>query len=252
MDYKISFTDSTKAPFVVKPYTSNGPANPGAVTPLYSGAVSANTSLVVLGKGMFDYGEPIQKNLVHLLENFANKNRPSYPIEGQLWFKNAAGTNVAFPSDPALQGLYLYSGTTWMQVAVAGLPMSGQLDAGQFKIINVADATSDTDALNKRTGNALYVNVSGDTMTGTLNLNTNRITNVGNAVDPYDALSVSYGDGRYVRVTGGLMFGALDMSNNKVVNVADATGPQDALNLRRAQQLFVSAGPNGSVDGGTY
>lgn len=252
MDYQITFSDVSKASFVVKPYTANGPKEPNSPTPLYSSAVSANTSLVILGKGAFDYGEPIQKNFVHLLENFANKTRPAYPIQGQLWYKNEPVGDPNWPSDPSSVGLYVYTGTVWTQVTTTGVPLTSHLDAGTFKVINLADAVDATDALNLRTGDARYVNVSGDQMAGSLNMSTNKITNVGNAVDAYDAVSLSFGDTRYIQVTGGQMLGTLDLNNNIITNLRDAINPQDALNMRTAKSIFVMAGVGGAVDGGVY
>jgi hypothetical protein len=249
MDYQIKFTDSSKASFVVKPYTANGPKAPAAPTPLFSGAVSANTSLVVLGKGAFDYGEPLQTNMVHLLENFSNITRPSYPIEGQLWYKNAAGGDPRYPADPQLVGLYVYNNTTWDQVATTGSPLTSLLDAGSNKIINLADATNPTDALNLQTGDVRYVNVTGDAMTGILNMSLNTITGLGDAVGPTDAVSLAFVSSHYLPILGGQMLGVLDMNNNKITSVGDATNPQDALNLRTANTLF---GAGSVIDGGIF
>lgn len=252
MDYQFTFTDSTKPIFVVKPYTANGPKEPGAPTPLFSSAVSANTSLILLGKGAFDYGEPVQKNFVHLLENFANKTRPSYPIQGQLWYKSDDAADPVWPTDPVKKGLYVYNGTMWTQIVSGGAALQGDLDAGTHRVINVADAQAATDALNVQTGDYRYINITGDAMSGTLNMTTNRITNVGDAVDYFDAVSMSFGDSRYLRTVGGQMLGTIDMNNNRIMNVTDPVAQQDALNLRSAKALFIQAGAGGSVDGGTY
>jgi hypothetical protein len=254
VDYKITFTDATKATFAVKPYTANGPKEPGAPTPLYSSAVSANTSLVLLGKGAFDYGEPIQKNMVHLLENFANKFRPAYPIQGQLWYKNAAVGDPSWPTDPVQKGLYIYTNPTWSQVLISGEPAQSDLDMANHAIYNLSDLTGTNlkQAVNMQSGDARYVNVSGDSMAGPLSMSSNRIANVGDAIDYYDAVSMSFGDSRYLRLAGGSMQGPVDMSNFRITNVADAIAPQDALNVRSAQALFVQAGSGGAIDGGTY
>ncbi len=252
MDYQLTFTDTTKAPFVVKPYTANGPKQPGAATPLFSGAVSANSSLIFLGKGAFDYGEPLQQNFLHMLENFANKTRPAYPTQGQLWYKNQDVADPAYPSDPTKIGMYVYTGTTWVQVLLSNTASVTNIDAGAFKVINVADAVDPTDALNQRTGDARYVNVTGDTMSGTLNMSSSRIVNVGDATEAYDAVSLAFSDTRYVQVLGGQMLGDLNMNNNKIAGVMDPTNPQDALNLRTAKNLFILAGAGGAVDGGEF
>lgn len=44
------------------------------------------TDLTLIGKSTSAYGEYINENLVHLLENFANTTKPAYPIQGQLWY----------------------------------------------------------------------------------------------------------------------------------------------------------------------
>lgn len=252
MDYQLTYTDSTKAPFIVKPYTANGPKAPGNATPLFTGAVSANSSLIFLGKGAFDYGEPLQQNFLHLLENFANKTRPAYPVQGQLWYKNADVGDPSYPGDPSKAGLYIYTGTVWQQVMMPSVASTTTINAGDFKVINVADAVDPTDALNQRTGDARYVNVVGDTMSGNLNMSSSRITNVGDAMESYDAVSLAFGDSRYVQVLGGSMLGSLSMNNNKITGVMDAIDPQDALNLRTAKSLFILAGFGGAVDGGTF
>jgi hypothetical protein len=249
MDYAIKFTDRSKSAFIVKPYTANGPKDPAAPTPLFSGAVSANTSLIVLGKGAFDYGEPIQTNMVHLLENFSNITRPSYPIEGQLWYKNATGGDPRFPADPGNVGLYLFNNTVWTQVATTGAPLTANLDAGGNKFTNLGTATLPTDALNMATGDARYVNVAGDAMTGVLNMSSNVITGLADAINMTDAVSLAFLISRYLPLVGGQMLGAIDMNNNKIAYVGDATNPQDALNLRSAQTLF---GAGSVVDGGIF
>ena len=119
-DYIIRKTDPNNGHFVIRAYTTDGPESPLTTTPLYSNAVSANTSLVLLGKGMFDYGEPIQTNLVHLLENFASPITPVYPVQGQLWYNNAANVLSVYSgsSSPGWIGLacnlQLYSNTIYM------------------------------------------------------------------------------------------------------------------------------------------
>jgi hypothetical protein len=96
MTYSISFTDSFNATpppgktiFAVPDYRTEGPAKPSSIT-LNGGEFSSNTahtSLLLLGKGVPNYGEVIQKNLIYLLENFASSGTPpAYPTVGQMWF----------------------------------------------------------------------------------------------------------------------------------------------------------------------
>lgn len=85
--YIISPTDNLSREFTVSPYTSNGNISP-ILDALDPKAVTSNTSLLFHGKGSDAYGERIQENFYHLLENFSSKTEPLNPINGQLWFDN--------------------------------------------------------------------------------------------------------------------------------------------------------------------
>ena len=195
-DYIINRTDPANGSFVIKPMTTNGPASPAAAVPLDSLAVSADTSLVLLGKGMAGYGERVAEDFVHLLENFAFATAPAYPIQGQLWYNNTIGS------------LSVFDGAIWRALSIGSLPAVGDLDMGGFSITNLANPVNATDAVNLQTADLLYVNVAGDTMTGalvvptltvssgTLDMSTNRVINVGTPVAPSDAATMSYVDTR--------------------------------------------------------
>jgi len=51
------------------------------------GTVDTNfTSLTLIGKNFAGYGDFLNENLVHMVENFANTTEPRNPLEGQLWW----------------------------------------------------------------------------------------------------------------------------------------------------------------------
>jgi hypothetical protein len=51
------------------------------------GAVDVNyTSLSLIGKNFAGYGQLMNENWVHLLENFSNSAEPNNPLVGQLWY----------------------------------------------------------------------------------------------------------------------------------------------------------------------
>lgn len=167
------FTDQDVTPFVVKPYTANGPASP-STTSLYSNpngvsAVSANTSLVFIGRGVPFYGEVVLSNLTYLLENFANKSRPNFPIPGQLWYKKVDYTDPVFPSDPIAKGMYVWNGLSWDVVLTKG-SLTPQLDLNNNRILNVGNAVDPKDAVNLQTGDSRYVKISGGNIAGLFNL----------------------------------------------------------------------------------
>lgn len=105
-EYIIKKTDPNNGSFIIKSYTTNGPINPNSTT-LHEHAVSANTSLVLLGKGTFDYGEPLQTNLINMLENFASDMSPTFPIKGQLWYDTSLNTPI----------LKVFNGSDWTYAA---------------------------------------------------------------------------------------------------------------------------------------
>ena len=61
------------------------------------------------GRGTTAYGQAVNENFLHLLENFANTTAPLRPVEGQLWYDSTQGVDQ----------LKVYDGTNW--VASGGL-----------------------------------------------------------------------------------------------------------------------------------
>ena len=91
-NYTVDFTDEIRN-FQLNPYTTNGPDNPTSNT-LDDKAASAASSFLFMGKGSPDYGERLQENMLHVLENFAGSVEPAYPISGQCWFDLTATSHV--------------------------------------------------------------------------------------------------------------------------------------------------------------
>lgn len=84
---------------------------------------SASTSLTLVGKNSNAYGESINNNFIHLLENFANRTAPKSPLTGQLWYDTVQGQlkvysnnlwkPVGSPVISATQPTTLISGEFW-------------------------------------------------------------------------------------------------------------------------------------------
>lgn len=49
------------------------------------------TDLTLVGKNATTYGEFLNENFVHILENFASTSAPNNPIQGQLWYDTSEG-----------------------------------------------------------------------------------------------------------------------------------------------------------------
>ena len=89
MTYQVTFTESTN------------PAKP-AIS-VQDGVLNDQTSLTFVGKNYAGYAPFIANNFLHLLENFANGDPPSNPVEGQLWYDNTSGVS----------SLKIFDGTIW-------------------------------------------------------------------------------------------------------------------------------------------
>lgn len=66
-------------------WTSNALKSP--ITLTGGSQDSTSTSLTLTGKGSINWGEPLQENLLRILENFAATTEPAHPTAGQLWFE---------------------------------------------------------------------------------------------------------------------------------------------------------------------
>ena len=78
------------------------------------GTLNTETSLQLVGKDYFGYGEAIAQNFVDLLENFASDNTstgPSNPIAGQLWYHKDVDTLKVYDG-------VKWSGTTFNQETI--------------------------------------------------------------------------------------------------------------------------------------
>lgn len=57
------------------------------------------TSLVLWGRGVINFGEPTASNFLHLLENFSGPTPPENQIKGQLWFQPGMNRLKVFSDD---------------------------------------------------------------------------------------------------------------------------------------------------------
>lgn len=87
MPYTVDYSESGKTPIVVN-----------------DGTVNTSTSLRLIGKNYNRFGEYLNENMLHLLENFAANSAPDNPSEGQLWY------------DTSESQLYLYDSGNWYPI----------------------------------------------------------------------------------------------------------------------------------------
>jgi hypothetical protein len=71
------------------------------------GTINTASSMVLVGKNYAGYGEFLDENFIHLLENGANTIPPSAPLTGQLWWDKSTST------------MKVYTGTTFKTISAA-------------------------------------------------------------------------------------------------------------------------------------
>ena len=76
------------------------------------GTVNTSSSMVLVGKNYAGYGEFLDENFIHLLENSSNSTAPTAPLTGQLWWDS---TNTL---------MKVYNGSTWKTISAAAAAAS--------------------------------------------------------------------------------------------------------------------------------
>jgi hypothetical protein len=71
------------------------------------GTINTSSSMILVGKNYAGYGEFLDENFVHLLENSSNTTAPGAPLTGQLWWDSGNGL------------LKVYNGTTFKTISAA-------------------------------------------------------------------------------------------------------------------------------------
>lgn len=98
MPYTVNYSDSGKTAIIVN-----------------DGTVDTSTSIALLGKNYQRFGELLNENLVHLLENFSSATAPTNPIQGQLWF-NTVTTYLMLYNNGQWYPIGSPAGSTRMEV----------------------------------------------------------------------------------------------------------------------------------------
>ena len=94
------------------------------------GSLNTETSLELVGKDYFGYGEAIAQNFATLLENSAVKDDatgPDNPVAGQLWYQKTAGN------------LKVFDGENWSGTDVADKTVMDTV--GNFHNVTIIEAT---------------------------------------------------------------------------------------------------------------
>jgi len=149
-------------------------SNGTVLTTIADGTVNTtSTTLGLPGRNYAGYGNIVDTNFVHIIENFASTTPPANPLQGQLWYNTNTGTLNVCPADGtsnALQWLTLTSTASGGTTTFGNVSVTGNLQANNITALNAFTGDTITVRLATVTANATIANAAITTGNiGTLN-----------------------------------------------------------------------------------
>lgn len=116
------------------------------LTTIADGTINTtSTSLGLPGRNYAGYGQALDTNFVHVLENFADSTPPAYPLRGQLWYNTNDNTLRVCPSDGesvASEWLILASTSSTGTTTFGSVTVTGDLSSNNLTVTNNLTAAS--------------------------------------------------------------------------------------------------------------
>jgi hypothetical protein len=148
--------------------------NGQVLTTIADGTVNtSSTSLALPGRNFAGYGQYVDTNFVHQLENYANTSPPPNSLAGQLWYNTNSNTMFVCPADgttSAASWLALTSTSSGGTTTFGAVTVTGNIGANNITVTNGIVADTITVRLATVTANATIANANITTGNiGTLN-----------------------------------------------------------------------------------
>ena len=155
------------------------------LTTIADGTINTtSTSVGLPGRNFAGYGQSIDTNFVHIIENFKNTTPPTNPLAGQIWYDSSASTLKVCPTDGesnAAAWLALTSTSSGGNTTFGAVNITGNATANNFTATNEVGANAFTAGYLTISANASIANLTATTATVTGALTTTEIT-TGSAV----------------------------------------------------------------------
>lgn len=134
------------------------------LTTIADGTINTtSTSLGLPGRNYAGYGQYLDTNFVHVIENFASTTPPSNPLKGQLWFDTNTNVLKVCPADGtsnALAWLSLTSTGSGGTTTFGQVTITGNVSSNNATFTNSVTADSTTTRLLTVTANATIANAN--------------------------------------------------------------------------------------------
>ena len=148
--------------------------NGQVLTTIADGTINTtSTSLALPGRNYAGYGQYLDTNFVHQLENYANSAPPPNPLAGQLWYDTNSNTMYVCPVDGTLSAsswLALTSTSSGGTTTFGAVTVTGNIGSNNMTVTNGISADTITVNFATVTANATIANANVTTGNiGTLN-----------------------------------------------------------------------------------
>jgi hypothetical protein len=173
------------------------------LTTIADGTINTtSTSLGLPGRNYAGYGQALDTNFVHQIENFAASSPPANPLRGQLWYNINNSTLYVCPTDgetdPA-NWTALSSTTSGGTTTFGAVTVTGNLTANNITSIYDVSANSltvsyATVSANANIADANITTANIGTIT-TANITTGSLTNTGNIIGVWTVSGSAGGNG---------------------------------------------------------
>lgn len=110
------------------------------LTTIADGTINTtSTSLGLPGRNYAGYGQSLDTNFVHILENFADNAPPANPLRGQLWFNTNDTTLYVCPTDGESNSqawLALTATSSGGNTSFGGVTVTGNVSSNNLTVTN--------------------------------------------------------------------------------------------------------------------
>ena len=220
------------------------------------------TSVGLPGRNYAGYGNVLDTNFVHLIENFAGANVPDNPIAGQLWYNTGDGIMYICPTDGETDA------NSWVSIAQSG--GSGNTTFGNVTVngtLTAGNIYANSGTVGANTGNFNYINVAILGTIGNANITTGNVNTLKTAIITTGSNTtggnltgqwqVNGGSGQTLNIVGGnLTVSNVGGIGIKCDNYMDSNGnsifgPNSSSGYSNANVALYLPTYNGNVGGGT-
>lgn len=121
-------------------------SNGDVLTTIPDGTINTtSTSIGLPGRNYAGYGQTLDTNFVHQIENFADSTPPANPLTGQLWYDTNSSTLKVCPTDGetnAAAWLTLTSTSSGGTTTFGAVTVTGNLQANNLSAVNTVSGNA--------------------------------------------------------------------------------------------------------------